>query len=84
MPPYKKYVSEKQRAWAHTAEGKAALGDAEVAGKDSASKGVKLPERSLKAAHTISKSAKHTMKKTTMRKKMVKKIGAKSRLGRLR
>jgi len=45
MPPYKKYVSDAQRRWAHTATGEAALGAADVAGKDKVSKGEDLPER---------------------------------------
>ena len=43
MPPYKKYASAAQRAWAHTPAGVKALGAADVAGKDKASKGAKLP-----------------------------------------
>lgn len=46
MPPYKKYVSDKQRRWAHTASGVAALGKEDVEGKDQASKGLKLPKYS--------------------------------------
>ena len=46
MPPYKPYVSSKQRAWAHTASGVAALGEEDVKGKDQSSKGLKLPKRS--------------------------------------
>lgn len=49
MPPYKAYVSDKQRRWAHTASGVAALGEADVKGKDKSSKGMKLPERSRMA-----------------------------------
>ena len=44
MPPYRKYVSDAQRRWAHTRTGRKALGDADVAGKDHASKGLDLPE----------------------------------------
>jgi hypothetical protein len=50
MPPYKPYVSDRQRRWAHTASGVAALGEADVKGKDQSSKGKKLPERSRMAA----------------------------------
>jgi hypothetical protein len=46
MPPFKPYVSSKQRAWAHTASGIAALGEEDVKGKDQSSKGMKLPKRS--------------------------------------
>lgn len=49
MPPYKPYVSDKQRRWAHTATGVAALGEADVRGKDQSSKGLKLPKRSRMA-----------------------------------
>jgi hypothetical protein len=45
MPPYKKYASRKQEAWAHTASGLHALGVTEVKGKDAASKGKKLPRK---------------------------------------
>ena len=45
MPPYKPYVSDAQRRWAHTPTGEAALGAEDVHGKDQASKGKKLPER---------------------------------------
>ncbi len=48
MPPYKKYASRKEEAWAHTASGLHALGVSEVQGKDAASKGAKLPRRSPK------------------------------------
>jgi hypothetical protein len=47
MPPYKPYVSDKQRRWAHTTSGVAALGEQDVRGKDESSKGLKLPKRSL-------------------------------------
>lgn len=50
MPPYKPYVSDKQRRWAHTASGVKALGEEDVRGKDKSSKGLKLPERSRMAA----------------------------------
>ena len=46
LPPYKPYVSDKQRRWAHTASGVAALGEEDVKGKDQSSKGLKLPTRS--------------------------------------
>jgi hypothetical protein len=46
MPPFKPYVSDQQRKWAHTPTGRAALGDEDVAGKDQSSKGMKLPKRS--------------------------------------
>jgi hypothetical protein len=49
VPPYKPYVSDKQRRWAHTATGVAALGEADVRGKDQSSKGLKLPKRSRMA-----------------------------------
>jgi hypothetical protein len=45
MPPYKPYASKKQEAWAHTASGLHNLGAEDVAGKDSASKGRKLPKK---------------------------------------
>lgn len=44
MPPYKPYVSGAQRKFAHTENGIAALGKEEVAGKDKASKGQKVPD----------------------------------------
>jgi hypothetical protein len=46
MPPFKPYVSDKQRRWAHTASGVAALGKEDVEGKDQSSKGLKLPKYS--------------------------------------
>ena len=46
MPPYKPYTSQKQEAWAHTPTGRAKLGADDVAGKDKASKGLRLPKRS--------------------------------------
>jgi len=49
MPPYKPYVSDQQRKWAHTATGVAALGEEDVKGKDQSSKGLKLPKRSRMA-----------------------------------
>jgi hypothetical protein len=49
MPPFKPYVSDKQRRWAHTASGVAALGEEDVRGKDRWSKGLKLPKRSRMA-----------------------------------
>jgi hypothetical protein len=48
MPPFKKYTSKKQEAWAHTESGLEALGFEDVKGKDKASKGAKLPTRSPK------------------------------------
>ena len=48
MPPYKRYASKKQERWAHTPSGLAALGFDDVAGKDRASKGRKLPVRTPK------------------------------------
>lgn len=39
-------VSVKQLAWAHTAEGRAQLGDAKLHQWEQEAKGVKLPERS--------------------------------------
>lgn len=48
--PVKPYTSRKQRAWAHTTTGEAALGSADVAAKDKASKGMKLPLRSRRSA----------------------------------
>jgi len=59
MPPYKPYKSGKQRAWAHTAEGIAALGKADVEGKDQASKGLDLPERS-NSSNKPAKMLRHT------------------------
>jgi hypothetical protein len=49
MPPFKPYVSDQQRRWAHTASGVAALGKEDVRGKDKSSKGMKLPKRSRMA-----------------------------------
>jgi len=46
VPPFRPYVSDKQRRWAHTASGVAALGEEDVRGKDKSSKGLKLPKRS--------------------------------------
>jgi hypothetical protein len=49
MPPFKPYASKKQERWAHSQSGFAALGFTDVKGKDQASKGKALPERSAKA-----------------------------------
>jgi hypothetical protein len=49
MPPFKPYVSDKQRRWAHTASGVKALGEEDVKGKDQSSKGLSLPKRSRMA-----------------------------------
>jgi hypothetical protein len=49
MPPFRPFVSEKQRRWAHTPSGIAALGEEDVKGKDQSSKGLKLPKKSRMA-----------------------------------
>jgi hypothetical protein len=56
MPPYKPYTSDAQRRWAHTPTGRAALGQADVEGKDALSKDKELPERVASKKRRIKKA----------------------------
>lgn len=53
MPPHKKYASLKQERFANSPTGKAKLGEAEVEGKNKASKGAKLPLVSRGSGHRV-------------------------------
>jgi hypothetical protein len=61
MPPYKPYVSDAQRRWAHAPSGMKALGAEDVHGKDESTKGAKLPEQT-----SMKHKKKHTYSHTTV------------------
>lgn len=52
MPPFTPYASKKQARWAHTSDGREALGDRDVKGKDQATSFKRLPMRALAKHHS--------------------------------